>query len=513
MRRTVSHGPPSAAPEPPGRDLPRPSFVGREAELGQVQTAFEAAAAGQGSLVAVLGEPGIGKTSLCDQLAGYAASQGGRVLVGHCYEAAARPYLPFVEALRSYVLEREADALRHELGAGARDVARLLAEVCDRLGIDPSVSTSDGEDDRCRLLEAITEFLRVAAQNQPIVLVLEDLHDADHGTLDLLVHLARRLEGARLLVVGTYRDVEVERAHPLSAALAELRRSRSFVRVHLRGLSLDDVQRLLASTSQQAIPRPFAELVHRRADGNPLFAHELLRFVVEEGLVERRAGTLRRVGEGSIAPRIPEGLRDVVGKRLSRLSASTNQVLHVAAVIGREFPLEVLRRVHARAEEELEEALEEGLAAAIVEERSVAGAAVTYRFGHAFFRQTLYDEMIAPRRIRLHQQIARVLEELYARRLDEHAAELAEHYAFSSETADLVKAVHYGQLAARRATDVCAYSEAAYQLDRALQVQDLADPDDAARCCDLLLELGEAREWDKTWEALTEWGGARWRHG
>ena len=148
--------------------------------------------------------------------------------------------------------------------------------------------------------------------------------------------------------------------------------------------------------------------------------------------------------------------------------------------------------MYARSEEEIESALEEAVAAAILEEHSVVGANVTYRFTHAFFRQTLYDEIIAPRRIRLHQQIARVLEDVYGNRLEEHAAELAEHYAFSSDAADLAKAVHYGRLAARRAIDVFAYSEAGYQLERALQVQDLVDPDDAATRCDLLLALGEA---------------------
>jgi DNA-binding CsgD family transcriptional regulator len=189
---------------------------------------------------------------------------------------------------------------------------------------------------------------------------------------------------------------------------------------------------------------------------------------------------------------MPEGLRDVVGKRLSRLSSEANQVLSVASVIGREFSLEVLRRVQARPDDELESALEVAVGAGIVDERLVAGATVTYRFSHAFFQQTLSDEIMAPRRIRLHQQIARVLEEVHARRLEEHAAELAEHYSFSSDTLDLAKAVQYAELATRRATNVFAYGEAARQVERALSLQDLVDPDDAAKRCDLLLALGGA---------------------
>jgi DNA-binding CsgD family transcriptional regulator len=189
---------------------------------------------------------------------------------------------------------------------------------------------------------------------------------------------------------------------------------------------------------------------------------------------------------------MPEGLRDVVGKRLSRLSATANQVLSVASVIGREFQLEVLRRVQARSDDELENALEEAVSAAMVEERSAGASTITYRFTHAFFQQTLYEEILAPRRLRLHQQVARALEDVHARRLDEHAAELAEHYSFSSDAGDLAKAVDYATLAGRRATEVFAYGEAARQLERALAVQDLVDPDDRTKRCDLLLALGDA---------------------
>jgi DNA-binding CsgD family transcriptional regulator/tetratricopeptide (TPR) repeat protein len=469
------------------------SFVGRQAELRQLKVAFEAASSGRGALMLLVGEPGIGKTALCDQLGGFVAASGGVPLVGHCYEAGSfrRPYQPFVEAFGTYARESDTEALAADLGSGAADLARIVPEVSDRLKVPPR-GPGDAEEDRWRLMSAATRLLRSAAAHQPLLLVLEDLHDADRDTLDLLLHVARDLHGARLLVVGTYRDVEVDRAHPLSAALAELHRASHVARVHLRGLSTDEVRRLLAEASQQTIAQPFAELVHRQTDGNPLFVHQTLRFVIEEGLVERRDGALQRVGEESLAGRIPEGLRDAVGKRLSRLSEGTNRVLSVAAVIGREFELDVLRKVLARPEQDLETALEEASAVGIVEERSVVGTTIIYRFSHAFFRQTLYDEIVAPRRIRVHQQVARALEEVHARRLEEHSAELAEHYSFSSDAADLAKAVRYGEVAARRASAVFAYGEAVRQLERALVVQDLVDPDDREKLCDLLLALGEA---------------------
>jgi DNA-binding CsgD family transcriptional regulator len=468
-------------------------FVGRADELQQLKVAFEEAAGGQGSLIMLVGEPGIGKTALCQEFARYVGTRDGLSLLGHCYPegSATLPYQPFVEAFESYARERDAETLRRELGPGASEVARIVPSLRSMLEVEPA-APGDPEDDRVWLLGGILAALRQMGALHPLLLVVEDLHDADRGTLDLLVYLARHLAATSLLVVGTYRDMEVDRAHPLAAALAELRRVSQFQRIHLGELSLDEVQRLLASSSQQAIPRPLAELVHRRSGGNALFAHELLRFVVGEGLVERRDGALRRVGEASLAGQMPEGLRDVVGKRLSRLSPAANQVLSVASVIGREFQLDVLQRVHTRPDDELESALEEASAAAIIAEQSVIGATITYRFSHAFFQQTLYDEILAPRRIRLHRQVARALEDVHARRLEDHAAELAEHYAFSSDTSDLTKALEYAKLAAKRATEVFAYGEAARQLDRALVVQDLVDPDDAATRCDLLLTLGGA---------------------
>jgi DNA-binding NarL/FixJ family response regulator len=468
-------------------------FVGRERELRHLQAAFGAAAKGQGALVMLVGEPGIGKTSLCDQLGGFVVASGGTPLVGHCSrEGSFRlPYEPFVEALGAYIQACDVEAVAAGLGSAVIDLARMLPMLRERLDVTPR-ATGDAQEDRWRLMHAATDLLRNAAAQRPLLLVLEDLQDADRGTLDLLLYLTRNVHGARLLVLGTYRDVEVDHAHPLSTALIELHKVSNFARIHLRGLSRDDVLRLLAETSHQRVPRSFADLVHRQTDGNPLFVHEVLRYVLAEGLFERRDGALRRLGDDSQAVQIPEGLRDAVGKRLSRLSERTNRVLAVAAVIGREFQLEVLERVLASPEHEVERALEDARAAAIIEERSVLGTAIIYRFSHAFFQQTLYDEILAPRRIRLHQQVARALEAVHGRQLDEHAAELAEHYAFSPDPLDLAEAVRYGELAAQRASDVFAFGETVRQLERAVMVQELADPEDKVKRCDLLLALGEA---------------------
>ncbi|HEY96250.1 MAG TPA: AAA family ATPase [Dehalococcoidia bacterium] len=468
-------------------------FVGRENELKQLQNAFTGAMSGQGALMMVVGEPGIGKTSVCEELSTFVTLRGGMSLWGHCYEegSLSLPYLAFVEAIRSYVLDREPEHLNKELGSGATDVARIVSEIREKLHIEPR-ETESPEEDRYRLMQAVTSFLANASSVKPMLLILEDLHDADRGTLEMLSYISRNLSGTRLLIIGTYRDVEVDRNHPLSAVLAELRRVSSFRRVLLRGLNIDEVRRMLTRITNEEIPVGLAEVVHRQTEGNPLFVQEVVRYLTEEKLLSSESGKITTSGETTLEMSIPEGLRDVIGKRLTLLSNECNQLLSFAAVIGREFRLELLQKVAMVSDDELMNSLEEAKKAAVVEERSGLGATVTYRFAHAFFRQTLYEEMIAPRRIRLHQQVAKALEETYSSRLEEHAAELAEHFSHSSDSADLEKAVSYGEMAAKRATDVYAFGEAARLLEQAIKVQEILDYDDKEKRCDLLMALCEA---------------------
>jgi tetratricopeptide (TPR) repeat protein len=485
----IEEPPKEAAAENP---LYRRVFVGREPELKQLQSAFDGAISGQGALMMVTGEPGIGKTALCEQLSTYVTLRGGRTLVGHCYEAGSLslPYLAFVEALRSYVLSRDPKDLREELGSGAADVARIISEIRERLKIKPRPQ-KDPEEERYRLLQGVSGFLTNAANVQPMLVVLEDLHDADRGTLEMLTHVSRNLVGARLLIVGTYRDVEVDRSHPLSAALAELRHVSTYGRVLLRGLNPNEVRRMLESITRESVPWGLAEAVHRQTEGNPLFVQEVIRYLAEEGLLIRKEGQWRPTKDTPLEMSIPEGLRDVIGKRLSLLSPDCNQLLTVASIIGREFALETLKSVAGIDEDVFANVLKEAVRLSILEERSQRGL-VRYRFTHAFFRQTLYEETIAPQRLKLHRQVARSLETLYAKRLKEHATELAEHFSNSTDPADLKKAIKYGEMAADRATNVYAYGEAVRLLAQALKVQEVLDPEDKAKRCDLVLALGDA---------------------
>jgi DNA-binding CsgD family transcriptional regulator len=467
-------------------------FIGLERELKQLQSVFDGAVSGRGALMMVMGEPGIGKTALCEHLAAYVNLHGGHTLVGYCYEEGSRslPYLAFIEALRPYVLSVEITALHKELGTGASDLARIIPEIMERLKVEPRLY-KDPEEGRYQLMQAVTDFLSRAASRQPLLMILEDLHDADKGTLDILAHVSRHLLGTRLLIVGTYRDVEVDRTHPLSAALAELRRVSSYGRVLLRGLNMDEVRRMLEKVASQEMPWGLAEAVYRQTEGNPLFVQEVVRYLNDEGLIQREGGQWKGKSRTQLAMSIPEGLRDVIGTRLSLLTKECNQLLSVASVIGREFGLETLKNVAGIPEDIFFKALQEAVHLSILEERPQVGT-IRYRFIHAFFRQTLYEEMIAPQRLQLHHQVARIMETQYANRLEEHAAELAEHFSQSTEPTYLEKAVQYSEMAAKRARDVYAYGEEVRLLDQALKVQRVLNPDDKGKICDLLLDLCSA---------------------
>jgi DNA-binding CsgD family transcriptional regulator len=476
-----------------GGSLYRSIFVGRHSELQRLRTAFDEAISGRPSLIVLAGEPGIGKTALCGQLSRYIHDCGGLALWGVCPEtdSPSLAYLPIVQALDAYMTGVDNEQLGADSGSGAPELARILPELRQRLNVRPRDPGDPGED-RWRLLQAVTGLLRNISTRRPTAIVLEDLHQADRGTLDLLVHLSQQIGDARLLLVGTYRDIEVDRTHPLSSTLADLRRSPLFARVALRGLTVPEVHDLYRRVRGQEVPLTRAEAVHHQTEGNPLFVQEVLRYLVEVGLVVRSDGAYVAVDGDRIEADVPEGLRDVVGKRLNRLSERTNEVLHIAAVIGREFRLDVLRRVSGMTDDAILESLEEAHARAIIEASGGYGALARFRFTHAYFRQTLYDEIFGPRRIRWHRLSAAVIEEVYAETLNEHAGELAAHYAHSSDSADLARALTYDELAAREAMRVSAYGECARHLERALQVENVLEPRAPLKRCDLLLDLGEA---------------------
>lgn len=255
-------------------------FVGREEELARLKRALQGAVAGTGRMEMLVGEPGIGKTRLTEELAAFAESTGVRVLNGRCYEAGGTPpYWPWIEALRPFIAESTPKELAGYLGEEAPLVAVMLSDLGRRIpGLKPYHSPmDDAESARFRLVDAVAVFLRRASGRVPLLIVLDDLHWADEGSLRLLVHLGRELKGSRIQVVGTYRDVELQRKHPLSKVLGELVRERLFEKHSLGGLTEGEVESYLARTGGGEIPRELAKTIHELSDGNPLFVSQLAR--------------------------------------------------------------------------------------------------------------------------------------------------------------------------------------------------------------------------------------------
>ncbi|MDP6713400.1 MAG: protein kinase, partial [SAR202 cluster bacterium] len=469
------------------------TFVGREPELRTLQAAIDTMLTGHGAVVMVTGEMGMGKTTLCEQLSTYATVDGGQALTGHCFEEglSSLPYIPFSEILMGYASTVDTETLRQQVGANAEDIARIVPEIGHELGVAPGASTNPDED-RYRLMRAVSNFLQNIAASQPLLVVLEDLHDADSSTLEMVNYLAHNISTSRLMLVGTYRHTEITRAHPLSNVLVQLRRVNEFTSLQLKGLGNSEVHRMLTSIVDRDVPWALAEAITQQTEGNPLFVQEVIRDLVEEGALLSEQDSEAVSVDRALAINIPQGLRDVISRRLSRLSPESNHVLSIGAVIGREFRIDVLHRMLDMSEDEMYAALEEAQGVAVIQESSDPGPIVRFRFNHSFFRQTLYEDLFTPRRVRLHRQIGEILEDVYTSAIERHSREISEHFSHSSDMDTLVKALSYTRMAAEDAISMSAYGEAALLFNHARDIQEMVSPGEQAEQCRLLLALGHA---------------------
>jgi len=262
-------------------------FVGRQREMDQLKSIFEEVLSGKGRMVMLVGEPGIGKTRTAQELATYAGMRGATVLWGRSYESGgAPPYWPWVQAVRSHVAATDEQLLRSQMGSSASVMAEVVADIREKLSDLPALTRiEDPESARFRLFDSISTFLKNLSRTEPLVLMLEDLHWADKPSLMLLEFVARELANSKILIVGNYRDVELNRRHPLSVTLGDLSRERLFERVVLRGLQRHDVARFIEIAAGITPPDALVKTVHSQTEGNPLFVTETVRLLIQEGVI------------------------------------------------------------------------------------------------------------------------------------------------------------------------------------------------------------------------------------
>ncbi len=476
------------------RELPATGYVGRLAERERLRALWGQACEGSLRLALIGGEAGVGKTRLSTHLALDAHGQGATVLYGRCDEDLGVPYQPWVQALGHFVKEAPQSVLDRHVERFGGDLARLAPDLGDRLSELPAPRQSDPETERYLLYAAVAGLLEQAGEREPVVLVLDDLHWADSPTLSLLRHVVAAGLSMRVLIVGTYRDTDLSREHPLAALLADLHREQGVDRLKLTGLQADDVMALMEAVAGHELDgdgRALAAEIARETAGNPFFAGEVLRHLTESGAVAQEDGGRWRLVGDLADLGLPQSVREVVGRRVERLGSDARAALSAAAVIGREFDLELLLAVLGLSEDRLLDLLDEAVVASLLQEGPER--AERFAFTHGLVEHTLYEDLGRARRARLHKRVAEALEAQCGDDPGERLGELAGHWAAAVVSADSAKAIHYARLAAERALEQLAPDEAARWYRQALDLYDQAPGGDRSGRCELLIGLGEAQ--------------------
>ena len=484
----------------------RGQLVGREEELAEAVALWQRAAVSEGQVLLVSGEPGVGKTRFVREL--IAQASGATVLVGECYAEGGAPYAPIAQMIRQ-ALDESSGGLSEFVVA---DLLTLAPSLRPRYPDIPSNPPLDAQSELERVYDSVVELCaRLAARRRspersegdaPLLLFVDDAHWADPGTLALVRHLARRAVRAkhysprsggaewgasplRMLIVLTYREVELDEARALHEVLLDLNRERLAARIKLTRLSKQQTRDLLAVMFAEEITPEFLDGIYRETEGNPFFIEEVCKALVESGKLYFADGRWHRP-PNMAEMEIPQSVRLAIQARVGKLPEPAQDALRLAAILGREFDFETLLRAgdpstSSGSEEALIEALEDAERAQLVEEVKGKGGEV-YAFVHALIPTTLREGVSGRRRRRLHQRAARAIEAL---RPDDYEA-LAHHFAAADETD---QAVEYSRRAAKRAESVYAYDAAIQHLRTALDLLEAGEHPEQRR--ELLEQLAD----------------------
>ena len=462
--------------------LVRGRMIGREVEFTEAVGQWQEASQGQGRFLLISGEPGIGKTRMVRELSAYAEISGGKTLIGYCYAEERTPYGAIAQMVELSLKNGHRPDLPKSVLA---DLLNLAPEL--RLtypGVQPN-ERLDPEAEQQRIIESIITWFGALTQDGQVLLVVDDVHWADSGSLTLLRHLARRLDRRRALIVATYREVELDEALPFQEMLNELNRDRLATRIKLARLDKVQTHDLLKTLFAEEITPEFLDGIYRETEGNPFFIEEVCKALVDSGELYFEGGRWQRPEMDALV--IPQGIKVTIQSRLSKLSKEEQGTLRLAALLGRDFEYEMLLAASDLDEEDLINALERAEQAQLVEEirRSGLGRGTLFSFTHALIHSTLLSNLSTLRRQRLQRRVALALEETFPGRRQELAPLLGRYFA---EAGDGDKAILYLLLAGDDARRLYAYDEAIDAYEGALIF--LREFEDHQRTARTLMKLG-----------------------
>ena len=478
---------PSDTPGRPAQMAERTPFIGREPERAQLRQLVDRAAGGNGGLLLIGGEPGIGKTRLAKEFAAEATGRF-RFAIGHCYESGRDvPYMPWVEMVEEAMRDTDLAELRQSLGDDASEFARLVPELRRLIPDIPAPVELPPEQQRRYTFNSIREYVIRASRIRPRLYVVEDLHWADEPTLLLLEHLAERLSAVPCLVVGTYRDSPSDITPQLAATLSRLVRGRQGQVLALARHSQAEVTSLLQALTAQPPPKAVVAAIYQETEGNAFFVEEVVRHLAETGVLFDERGRFRTdvtIGELDV----PANVRLVIDRRLDRLDDETRRALSVAAVSGRHIGFELWEAIAELSDDALIDAIDEAERAGIIVTETHDGRD-EYWFAHELIRQTLLTRLPAARRRKHHLRVAEALEGMAGEDLDSQAGTIATHLVAAGSIAEPAKLLGYLVRAGRQALLSGAFEDALRHLRTGAA---LAHDDDPATKAELLLHLGLA---------------------
>ncbi|MFL5823022.1 MAG: BTAD domain-containing putative transcriptional regulator [Solirubrobacteraceae bacterium] len=472
------------------------AYVGRAGEHATVRRCWQTACTGARQALMIAGEPGIGKTRLAFQAVSEFHDEGALVMIGRCPEELTVPYGPWIQALSPFVEHADEKLLAGYLERYGGDLARILPAVSRRVPQAPAPSQTDPESERYLLFSAVVGLLEQASALAPLVVLIDDLHWADTTTLGLFKHVLAETSPLRLLVLATYRDSDLFDEHPLSTLLADLRREHGVERLAIPGLGPEDIQSLLQATGVPPAHAHDGELARDlvlETGGNAFFVGEMLRHLADAGTTGDRADASS--SKDSASPRLralglPQSVREVVRRRVSRLGPQCRDALTYASIIGSRFDLDVLERVAEIDADELIDLLDGAEQAALVQERG--DRVGSFMFAHDLIHHSLYEDVGHTRRTRLHRRIAEALEELRGENAEERVEELARHWLAASPP-DPERSVAYAMRAGEHALAQLAPGEALRWFEQAMGALDDSPSGAKDQRCELMICLGEAQ--------------------